>query len=83
MSVKRFDLDDVEDTGWPSMNEWDDGHWVSYEDYQKLEADVNAIRNLCESTIKTYTSQYNEWEKSRSSFARQIIEILDGKKGLP
>ena len=46
MAVQRWDLDDVEDSGQPSMNPWPDGEYVKYADYQALEA-------ACRSAIKT------------------------------
>ena len=41
--VKRYSLDNIEDNDEPTMNEWPDGEYVKYEDYQKLEELVRAI----------------------------------------
>jgi hypothetical protein len=41
--VKRYDIDDVEETGW-NMNEQPDGPWIKFEDYAALEAENERLK---------------------------------------
>ena len=74
--VKRYELDDLEDFGGPTMNECPDGRWVLHDDYKALASRLDTLqfqlKNLAEHSA-AFAAERNE---ARSRLA-SVSKLLD------
>ena len=85
--VKRYDIDDVEETGW-NMNEHADGPWVKFEDYSTLESENTRLQAELSGTrekiiaqiqkqLQDIKAEYSEQETAMRYGAKIELRILE------